>query len=94
MNESHRETCLNTSYLSQSANCMAIVQLSTSYVPDSSGDNSTISAIFAITQGVLCDLVIDFNNIFCCSNFPICLFLEKGEDITQLLSLLISLIEV
>lgn len=68
----HTQICLNTSYLSQSENCMAIVQLSTSYVPDSSGDNSTISAIFAITQGVLCDLVIDFNNILCCSNVPIC----------------------
>lgn len=89
----HTQTCLNTSYLSQSANCMAIVQLSTSYVPESSGDSSIISAIFAITQGVLCDLVIDFNNILCCSNFPICHSL-KGEDITQLLSLLIFLIEV
>lgn len=66
----HTQICLNTSCLTQSANCMAIVQLSDSFVTDSRGENSALSAIFAVTQGVPGQLLIDLDNILCCFGFP------------------------
>ena len=48
----HTETCLNTSCLTQLANCMAIVQLSASLVTNISGGNLALSAISVVTQSV------------------------------------------
>lgn len=74
---------------------MTIFQLSASFITYSSRENSTTLAIFAITQGVLCDQVIDLHNILSCSSFlTSASLLEKGEVITQLLDLLIILKEV
>lgn len=74
---------------------MTIFQPSASFVTYTRGENSAILAIFAITQGVLYDRVIDLHNILCCSSFPTSAsLLEKGEVITQLLNLLIILKEV
>lgn len=72
---------------------MAIVQLCASFVTHSSGKNSANSALFAITQDGPCDLVIDWTIEFAVLALPLDT-IGKGEDIAQLLNLLILLKEV